>query len=78
MKRRPKEVPRYLATAEGNTAAVEVVRGELNRDRIALDNFDEKFSHLTRDMGEDEMVIFKLDSKKGVRQDFNNDPRHFN
>ena len=77
MSRRPKEAPSWLATAEGNAAAIKVVRRELNRNRIALNNFDEKFSHLTRHMGEDEMFIFKFDSKESVRQDFNNDTRHF-
>ena len=78
MRRRLKEAPQWLAAAKGNAAAVEVIRRELNRDCIALNNFDEKFSHLARDMGEDEMIIFKLDSKESVRQDFNNDTRHFN
>ena len=78
MTRRPKEALNRLATTESNAAAVKVVRGELNRDRIALNNFDEKFSHLARNMGEDKMLIFKLDSKESVRQDINNDTRHFN
>jgi len=46
-----------LAVAEGNASAVKIVGRQLYRDHVALNDFDEKLSHLAGNMGQDQMFI---------------------
>jgi hypothetical protein len=47
-----------LTMAERNTSAIKIVGGQLYRNHVALNDFDEKFSHLAGNMGQDQMLIF--------------------
>jgi hypothetical protein len=50
--------PKSLTMAESNASAIKIVGRQLHRDHIALNDFDEKFSHLAGNMGQDQMLIF--------------------
>jgi hypothetical protein len=50
--------PESLTMAESNASAIKIVGRQLHRDHIALNDFDEKFSHLAGNMGQDQMLIF--------------------
>jgi hypothetical protein len=52
--------------AERDPAAFEIVRGELNRDAVTLNDFDKKLAHLAGNMGEDGVAILKLNPEEGV------------
>ena len=51
---------------EGNAAAFEVIRGELDCDTVTLNNFDKEFTHLTRNMGKNGVSILKLDTEERI------------
>jgi len=54
--------------AERNASAIKIVGRQLHRDHIALNDFDEKFSHLAGNVGQDQMLIFQAHPKKGIRE----------
>ena len=57
---------RTLAMAERDPAAFEIVRGELNRDAVTLNDFNKELAHLAGNMGEDGVAVLKLNPEEGV------------
>jgi hypothetical protein len=54
--------------AEGNAATIEIVGGQLHSNHISLDDFNEKFSHLARNMRQHEVLILQAHPKERVRE----------
>ena len=63
---------------EGNAAAFEVIRGELDCDTVPLNNFDKEFTHLAGNMGKNGVSVLKLDTEERIGQDFRHLPVHLN
>ena len=64
--------------AETDTPLSKVVRGQLDIDTITRDETDKIAPHATANMGDDNMTIFELDSKLGIRQRLNDFAGEFN
>lgn len=58
--------------AESDAALGEVVGGNLQRDFITWNNADEIFSHLSRYVGKDDVIVGKLHPKKSSGQNIHN------
>jgi hypothetical protein len=52
-----------------NTCFGDIVRGHLHFDTVPDCQTDKAFSHLSRDMGQDEMFVGKLHTKHSSRED---------
>src|SRR5260370_33621904 len=69
---------RCLLVAVDNTAAVEVVWTELNRDTVAGEDADEVFAHTSRDVSKGLVLVFKLDLEHRIWQGLDDHRHHFN
>jgi len=57
-----------LAESVNDTRFSKIVRRHLKLDSISGRKADESFPHFSRDVGEDEMLISKLDAKHSSRE----------
>ena len=58
--------------AESDAALSKVVGGNLQRDFVTWNNADEIFSHLSRYVGKDNVIVGKLHPKKSSRKNIHN------
>jgi hypothetical protein len=67
-----------LLVAVDYSAAVEVIRAELNRDAVAGEDTDEVFAHASGDVCEGLMLVFKLDLEQRIGQCLDDNRHYFN
>jgi hypothetical protein len=61
-----------LFVSVGDPTSGEVVRGEFNLDAVARQDSDVMHAHLSGDVGQHLVAIFKLDFEHCIRERFNN------
>lgn len=69
--------PAALAESVNDTSFVDIVRRHLELDPITGREADETFAHFARDMGENGMIVRKLDAEHGASQDGSDFPFEF-
>src|SRR5205823_5378254 len=63
--------------AVGDTTFGQVVRGHLDEDLVAGKHADAVLAHASCSMGDDLVLVFKLDAERGVRKQLRDDAGKF-
>lgn len=71
-------VPAGLLVAVHDTAAIQVIRTQLDRNPVAGEDADEVLAHASGHVSQSLMLVLQLNPEHGIRQDLNNHCHHFN